>query len=85
MKFNVNNNVRVRLTAEGLDILRVQHEKLAKEYPKVLAYRAPFTPPASVDGWTTYQLWWLMAVFGNYMSCGCNPPFETEIDIVETP
>jgi hypothetical protein len=62
---NVNDAVQVKLT-----ILGVAH-LTALGYP----YRAP-----DVDGWTTFQLHELMAVFGTAMSGGTfHPPFLPDI------
>ena len=67
--FNVNHNVRVRLTDYGRKILANDP-------------MGPY-PYTEVDGWSTFQLWRLMELFGQYMFMGSPPvPFETEIMIV---
>jgi hypothetical protein len=68
MKFNINNYVRIRLTAHGRNVLAAQ----------------PYAPnfPANADGWSREQLWQVMATFGASMGAGFPIPFETDIDIV---
>lgn len=69
MKFNISDSVRVKLTTLGREIVK-----------------AKFGPRFTVkekDGWSTWQLWELMEVFGPYIETGRDLPFETEIEIVE--
>lgn len=77
MKFNINQNVYVRLTPLGHKILREQHEQLCRDVP---AYKRPyFEPNFDKDGYTRFQLYHLMECFGSYIHLGCEPPFETDI------
>jgi hypothetical protein len=71
--FNINDYVYVRLTDRGRTILMQQHQ------------HAPVEDP---DGYSRWQLWHLMSVFGQhvYMSAGLRvdgylPPFEMTIKI----
>lgn len=70
--FNVNEVVRVQLT----DIGRAAHK----------AYWEPFSggkyQPAKTDedGWSEFQLWDLMALFGPKMTMGMSVPFSTNIE-----
>jgi hypothetical protein len=66
--FNVNWYVRVRLTYTGRAHLR-------KVWP---IYRSKVEEP---DGWSRWQLWSLMETFGAAMYLGCDPPFETTIEL----
>jgi len=63
--FNINDYVYAKLTDAGKAIA---HEQLAKyeEFD---------------GGWSKWQLWELMAVFGSSMYNGCDVPFETNIRI----
>lgn len=72
IEFNVNDKVQVKVTERGQKIL-------AERYKGHDAIR----PKPDADGWTTYQLWCLMADFGEHLFNGCNPPFETRIRILE--
>lgn len=71
MIVNVNDYVRVKLTAEGRRISLARQRHL----------------PAEDDaGWSRWQLWDLMHVFGERCFNGCNIPFETSIDVeTQTP
>ena len=81
MRFNINNYVRVRLTDRGRSIHREWYEKISKQYPPdCLSYRPP---TEDEEGWSRWQLWDLMNIFGPSCMNGCIIPFETEIDIVE--
>lgn len=69
MKFNINHEVRVRLTPRGRNIiLSTPHEVM---------------PTEDANGWSKWQLWELMRVFGSHCYNGCEVPFETEIEMLE--
>lgn len=78
--FNVNDSVRVKLTARGKQVLRAQHAELYAGYGN----RAPsYTEPKEdEDGWSKWQLWALMSHFGGSTHLGIDPCFETEIQIL---
>lgn len=81
MKVNINGMVRVRLTDLGrktLAILRAQeNEHLAAAGSRVRISLAV----AEVDGWSEWQLWELMAKFGEFCGNGSPLMFETEIEL----
>jgi hypothetical protein len=77
--FNVNDKVRVRLTARGREILRQQREELYRGIGKKPPPHAG--PKEDADGWSEWQLWELMDAFGHHVHLGCDVPFETTIDI----
>jgi hypothetical protein len=81
MKFNVNNYVKVRLTDEGRTIIKCKRysNPLLKGY---LDYDDTY-PKEDENGWSMWQMWDLMSMFGDYMYNGCRIPFETEIEIIE--
>ena len=35
-------------------------------------------------GWSRWQLWCLMAEFGDHLYHGCVPPFDPDIKIIKT-
>jgi hypothetical protein len=77
----VNHYVRVKITPHGKKCLRKNYDDLAKSYGGKLSF--PFRlPKADKDGWTRFQMHDLMANFGPHMYCGCEVPFETEIEIL---
>lgn len=80
MKININDNVRVKLTDTGREVLKKNHNLLNKRTGAHL----PYLPPIEdADGWSTWQLWSLMRDFGPHIYNGCRIPFETEIKIIE--
>jgi len=79
MKFNINNNVRVRLTKEGKE----WHRKYWKDFWESIDQpdREYHPPKEDADGWSEWQLWILMETFGTVIGMGNDMMFETEIDI----
>lgn len=78
MKFNVNDSVKVKLTEAGLEELRRQHDELYKRVPLVGQYRAP---KVDAEGYSEFQLWYLMQHFGHLFHLGAYLPFDPEIEI----
>jgi hypothetical protein len=70
-KFNLNNNVFVKLNDKG----RAMHKAYWEPFSSG-NYRAPME---SYDGWSQFQLHEVMSVFGPAMSVGMDNPMETEI------
>lgn len=68
--FNINANVWVRLTDEGRRIFSDEQAKYPEHYRLRLE---------EDDGWSRWQFWELMSIFGARMFNGCNVPFETTI------
>ena len=86
MDFNLNSDVFVRLTPEGRRLHKKAHDELNTHLYRInpKAKRAPYyTPEEDEDGWSKWQLWDLMASFGEHIYNGCRPPFELNIRIPE--
>mgnify|MGYP003291933549 CR=1 FL=1 len=84
--FNINNYVKVKLTKEGVKILKSQYNEMLKQMtPQARKSMVSFKKPkADKDGYSEFQLWELMKHFGKYMYNGnINPPFESTIKISE--
>jgi hypothetical protein len=81
IRFNINHDVRVKLTRHGEDCLKKNYEELAKRYAGKLPWAFQL-PESDSDGWTRYQMHDLMAQFGPHLYCGAEIPFETEIEIL---
>lgn len=81
MKFNLNEYVRVKLTPTGKDILRKKFEELHERMPQ--AFKEFSLPEEDGQGFSKWQMWHLFSDFGEHIYLGCNPPFETEIEIIE--
>jgi len=82
MKFNINHNVKVRLTDHGRAVHREEHTKFWQAWAKLPEpyYHAP---KEDADGWSTWQLHSLMRAFGQHVNMGCPLCFETDIEIIE--
>jgi hypothetical protein len=84
MKFNINQYVKVKLTEKGKEILLNDHNRIDKQLKESGAKGlGTFILRLDKDGYYKEQLWKVMRVFGEHMSNGYEPPFETEIEIVE--
>jgi hypothetical protein len=64
--FNLSEQVQIRLTQKGRDILKEQ--KYLEEWIK-----------EDKDGWSTWQMHTLFQYFGQHIYVGCTPPFELTI------
>jgi len=76
MEFNINHDVWVKLTDNGREVLRKQHEELNR----LLNQERDYTPVTEDnDGWSRWQLWTLMDELGPFQ-CMMGPhAFETVI------
>jgi len=68
--FNLNNEVKVKLNEKGKEIY-LSHLKKVSSEPE-----CAFVRETNSDGYTTFQLWDLMKLFGDYMRLGEEPVFE---------
>ncbi len=85
MKLHINDSVKVRLTQQGKEYLKNQHDKL---YANLPSHNKPtFKLPAEdAEGYSEFQLWILLKDFSTYfnsMQIFSEPPFQAEIQIVE--
>ena len=81
VKLNMNDYVKVRLTDRGRELMQKDHEEFLASIP-LRAQQAigPFKPPvADDDGYSRFQIWHLMQLFGPHISLGCVMPFDPEI------
>lgn len=81
MEFNLNDEVRVKLTPLGRKLHEEDHWKFWSMMPK-LKVPAYVAPTEDIDGWSTWQLWSLMEAFGKHTRIGFDTCFETTIDLV---
>ena len=78
-EINLNWMVRVRLTDRGREIHRENYRRFDLLMPG-FSDRHPYKPPTEdADGWSRFQLWELMNIFGRDMDCGVNIPMETGV------
>ena len=65
MRLNLNDNIKVKLTEHGKDIYYHQYDRtnafLGRELCK------PSYPKVDEDGYTTFQLWCFMELYGIHM------------------
>jgi hypothetical protein len=81
-EFNVNDCVMVKLTDVGIAELERENRKWAEMHPKLEKFELPKT---DIDGYSKWQLHYLMSRFGHLMAAGLPPPFETTIRLDITP
>ena len=74
MKFNVNQNVLVKLTEEGETILKNYFGEL-RDRLGLPEYEIFYDE----NGYVQFQMWNLMQIFGDHLHNGCKVPFETTI------
>ena len=82
MNFNINDKVRVKLTASGREALARQHAEFWASTGRPAPY--DYTPPKEDhEGWSEWQLWALMQDLGHLLRPGfLEQPFETTIQLV---
>lgn len=80
MTFNINDNVKVRLTEHGHEILRKQYDEAVKRCPALKSMLFE-RYKADAEGWSEFALWDLMARFGGHTFNGCTLPFDLIIRI----
>lgn len=78
-KANINDYVWVRLTEEGHEI----YNNYYKEINDMIPNYDVVTPKLDTDefGYSRFQLWWFMQVFGKHFHIGFGGPCETEVYI----
>lgn len=81
MKFNVNDVVRVRLTSLGRRTLAILNARKNEELAAAGSRARIPLAVVEVDGWSEWQLWDLMATFGEFCGNGSPLMFETEIEL----
>lgn len=79
---NMNDMVKVKLTDHGKDIYYHQHDAfnmMAK--PIGVKLLEPVMPEVDTDGYTSFQLWHLMQLYGPHIRMGGPLPFDLSIVI----
>ena len=65
VRINLNESVKVRLTDFGKDIYYHQYDELNARCGKIVC--KPSFPKEDGEGYTHFQLWKFMEIYGNYM------------------
>jgi len=80
IKFNINEEVKVKLNAYGLNIYTEKMEKVNEWLNSVHGKCVKMEVKIDENGYTKFQLWDLMHLFGPHMVLGMDIPFtDTEI------
>lgn len=81
MKLNINEQVRVKLTAAGIK----EYERYYRELMPVGTKEEYFYPRLDAEGWHRTQLWCLMQEFGPAIYMGMPDVFfeNNEIEVIE--
>ena len=66
-KLNFNSIVKVKLTPFGADIFYHKYDELIKEHPKLADTMKPKMPQIDKEGFTEFQLWHFIELYGNYI------------------
>lgn len=90
-ELNLNQYVRVRLTAEGKELLKAIilkdineiNDRLDEPHVEVLSPEdlKDWMPQEDENGWSEWQLWVLMKTFAKYLNEGEPLPFETTLGV----
>lgn len=82
MNFNINNIVKIKLTNHGRDICKRRYDD---SRPYSVGCPCDYVPPEEdEEGWSRWQAWQLMEVFGAKIGPGLPTPFDANIIIEET-
>ena len=81
MKFNINENVKVKLSEAAIKILYDQHQKL---WVRTKGLIGPFVEPKKdAEGYSTFQFWVLMQTFGPHIEMTKPSPFLFNTLVIE--
>lgn len=76
---NLNEPIKVKLTQMGKDIYYHQFDSLNKAIGKEIC--KPSYPVEDEDGYTEFQLWYFMNLYGNFIDIGSSDVIDP-IEIV---
>ena len=78
-QFNINNDVKVRLTEHGRAILKADIDSIDYCGQQELIDYAHERAKPDVDGYNTFHMWQLMSIFGSHMYNGAKNVFESNV------
>lgn len=78
-KINLNETIKVKLTPYGAEIYYKQFDELNKQYGREIC--KPQMPRIDKDGYTEFQLWHFMELYGEHIGM-CKPNVIEPLDIV---
>ena len=68
MIINLNDFIKVKLTDFGKEIYYHQHDEVNSFWKKEVI--KPSFPKVDENGYTSFQLWYFMNLYGNYIDMG---------------
>lgn len=78
-KINLNDTIKVKLTPLGAEIYYKQFDELNKQYGREIC--KPLMPRIDKDGYTEFQLWHFIELYGQHIGLGKTNVIEP-LDIV---
>ena len=84
MKINLNDMIKVKLTEFGKQVHTQRYASINLQIGRILFSMEEAMPKIDSEGYTQYQLWDFMNIFGPYMQLG-TPEVIAPLDIEFTP
>ena len=78
-KINLNETIKAKLTPYGAEIYYKQFDELNKQYGREMC--KPLMPRIDKDGYTEFQLWHFMELYGQHIGM-CKPNVIEPLEIV---
>lgn len=72
---NLNDRIKVKLTPLGADIYYHQFDDLLKKHPQIKSIK-PHMPAIDKDGFTDFQLWTFIELYGEHIHICAEPVIE---------
>ena len=80
---NLNDRIKVKLTPLGVTIFYHQYDDLLKDHPQITSIK-PRMPQIDKDGYTNFQLWSFIQLYGDYIHMGADQVIEDNRIYFET-
>ena len=78
--FNINEIIKVKLTQKGKLIYLEYQIEIQKRFDRDgIKIEVPLNIEVDSEGFSSFQLWRFMEIFGNHMYCGAEPVIEGPI------
>ena len=68
IRININESVKVKLTDYGKDVYYHQYDELNRRVGREIC--KPSFPKVDEEGYTSFQLWYFIELYGNYIGMG---------------
>ena len=78
--FNINEIIKVKLTQKG-KLIYLEHQiEIQKKFNRDgIKIDVPLSIEVDSEGFSSFQLWKFMEIFGSHMYCGAEPVIEGPI------